>query len=70
MVGSEQVRVEQHCGLAVYQPDMILFRASEGQIRLTGQELRFQSYTAREATVVGNIETVAMVYASGGEAKS
>ena len=69
MLGHEMVHVEQHRGLAVYQPNLIHFRAHDGQICITGKELRFQNYSSTEATITGEIDSVSMEYAAnkGGE---
>lgn len=70
MVGNEVLHVEQHNGLAIYQPDTILFRSSIGQIRVTGEKLRFQTYSSQEASVTGVIDSVVMEYgAKGGAAR-
>ena len=58
LIGHEYVQVEQHHGLAVYQPGTILFRTSQGQLRIDGHELRFRRYSASDALVVGEIDAI------------
>lgn len=63
LVGHKMVHVEQHSGLAVYQSDLIDFRSNDGQICITGHGMRFQNYSASEATITGEIDSVSMKYA-------
>lgn len=70
MIGTEQVRVEQHHGLAMYQPETILFRASGGQVRVTGKALRFLRYGAAEAVVTGEITGVTVEQVGKGGARA
>lgn len=60
LVGSETVRIEQHHGLKVYQPELILFRTGAGQVRVTGEALCFASYGAGEALITGEINSVSV----------
>lgn len=66
LTGSSLVQVEQHQGLMSYQQDEIILRTSVGLLKLKGRELRFRHYSAREATISGEIETITV---SGGCAK-
>lgn len=61
--GTQSVCVEQHRGLVGYQAEEIIFRTACGQVKITGQGLRFTVYTAQEATIEGQISGVSM---SGG----
>lgn len=68
MVGGDHVQVEQHHGLAVYQPGLILFKAALGSIRITGSHLHFKTYTSTEAVIEGGIDSVTVeTAAKGGE---
>lgn len=58
MTGSERLHVEQHKGLLAYQPQEVIFRTAVGQLKVTGEQLRFRMYTAQEAVVVGLIDSV------------
>lgn len=59
MVGSENVYVEQHHGLAGFQPDLIVMRTAVGDVHITGNELRFRRYSSCEAEIVGSIMGIA-----------
>ncbi len=58
LTGQELLHVEQHRGLVGYQPEEILFRTGCGMLRVAGQGLRFRMYTAGEAIITGQIDSV------------
>lgn len=58
MTGCELVHVEQHKGLVAYQPEQIIFRTSLGRLTVTGSGLRFQRYSATEAVLTGNVDSI------------
>lgn len=60
LTGVERLHVEQHRGLVAYQPDEVIFRTACGLLRVTGGNLRFRLYTAKEAVVVGSIGGVGL----------
>lgn len=66
LTGNELLHLEQHMGLAAYQPDMMLFRTSAGLLEITGYDLRFQSYSAAEAVITGEITGMKLMGAGGG----
>lgn len=61
MTGNKLVLVEQHRGLVSYQQDEIIMKTSIGFLKLQGNELRFQHYSATEAVVFGEINHVCLL---------
>jgi len=64
LTGMEKMQVEQHRGITVFQPDRISFRTAIGEVTITGENLRFLSYSAQDATLCGKI--TGMFHAPGG----
>ena len=58
LLGNEEVRIEQHQGVVIYQEDCIVFRTAGGQATITGRALRFLHYSAQEARIGGGIDGV------------
>ena len=58
LTGRELLHVEQHQGLIAYQQEKIVFRTAAGLVHVTGTELCFKRYSAGEAVITGNIESV------------
>ncbi len=65
LTGNGLVQVEQHLGLLSYQQDEITLKTSVGLLKLQGRELRFRRYTAREATISGEIEGISLAGGTG-----
>lgn len=66
LTGNELLHLEQHRGLAAYQPDMMLFRTAAGMLEITGRDLRFRSYSAAEAVITGEITGMKLMASGGG----
>lgn len=66
LTGSDSVYVEQHKGLAAYQPEEVVFRTGSGTLRIGGSELRLKRYTACDAVITGQVKTVVIEKANGG----
>ena len=66
LTGSQAVHIEQHKGLVTYQPEEVAFRTAAGLIRITGRGMGFRVYTAQEAVIRGEIESVVIVGNGGG----
>ena len=60
LVGGTSLYVEQHHGLIAYQPEETVFRTGVGILRVAGSGLRFRLYSAAEAELVGEIDTVTL----------
>lgn len=58
LTGHERLHVEQHKGLVDYAPEVIAMRTSCGLMRVNGAGMRFVTYTAAEAVIVGRIDAV------------
>ena len=58
LLGTEEVRIEQHQGVVIYHEDCIVFRTAGGQATITGRALRFLHYSAQEARIGGGIDGV------------
>ena len=58
LTGHERLHIEQHRGLIDYAPDNIVFRTCCGLVRVGGAGMRFGLYTAEEALVSGQIDSV------------
>ncbi len=58
--GSDSLHVEQHQGVVAYCPEEVRLRTHLGMLTVTGKELSFLRYTAGEAMLTGQIETVAL----------
>lgn len=65
LTGKSLLQVEQHQGLLSYQEDQITLKTSLGLLKLRGREMHFRHYSAREATISGDIEGITL---SGGKA--
>ena len=60
MLGSQQVRIEQHKGLVVYQDDEVALQTSAGILKLHGNHLSFAMYTSGEALITGQIDGISL----------
>lgn len=60
MLGSHQVRIEQHKGLVVYQEDEVALQTAAGLLKLHGKNLSFAMYTAGEALITGQIDAISL----------
>lgn len=58
LTGHERLHVEQHKGLVDYAPEIIAMRTSCGLMRIAGAGMRFVTYTAAEAVIVGRIDSI------------
>lgn len=58
LTGHEQLHIEQHRGLIDYSQENIVFRSSCGLVRITGAGMGFNLYTAGEARISGQIDSV------------
>ena len=66
LTGHELLHIEQHRGLIDYGPDNIVFRTSCGLIRICGAGMYFSLYTADEARILGQIDSVCFEHREGG----
>ncbi len=60
MLGSQQVHIEQHKGLVVYQEDEVALQTSAGLLKLHGANLSFALYTSGEALITGKIDGISL----------
>lgn len=60
LTGTGKLQVEQHQGLIGYQQEEVLFRTVCGTLRVTGNALHFQAYSAGDALLVGRIDSVTL----------
>lgn len=58
MTGHELVYIEQHMGLAEYEPEQIAMRTGSGLIHILGKGMVFKLYNAAEAVIIGQIDSV------------
>ena len=58
LTGHERLHVEQHKGLVDYTPEAIALRTACGLLRIDGAGMRFVTYTAVEAVIVGRIDAI------------
>ena len=58
LTGHERLHVEQHKGLVDYAPDAIALRTACGLMRIDGAGMRFVTYTAAEAVILGRIDSI------------
>lgn len=58
LTGHERLHVEQHKGLVDYAPEAIALRTACGLLRIDGAGMRFITYTAAEALIVGRIDAI------------
>ena len=58
LIGYERLHVEQHKGLIDYAPEAIAMRTACGLMRIAGAGMRFITYTAAEAVIVGRIDSI------------
>lgn len=65
MLGSQQVRIEQHKGLVIYQEDEVALQTSAGLLKLHGNNLSFAMYTSGEALITGQIDGISLCGGSG-----
>ena len=65
LTGNERLHVEQHQGVIAYSPEEILLRTASGMLRINGTELRFSTYNAGEALIIGRIEDVGYLVREG-----
>ena len=63
---SDNVYVEQHKGLAAYQPEEVVFRTAGGTLHIGGSELRLKRYTACDAMITGQVTSISVKGANGG----
>lgn len=69
LTGQGRACVEQHRGLLGYTPEEALLRTKAGTLRITGRNLRFLRYSAEDAVLTGEIESIRLEGrgAAGGE---
>ena len=58
LTGHERLHVEQHKGLVDYAADAIALRTACGLMRIDGAGMRFVTYTAAEAVILGRIDSI------------
>lgn len=58
LTGHERLHVEQHRGLIDYAPENIVLRTSCGLVQIGGAGMIFRLYTAAEALITGQIDSV------------
>lgn len=65
LTGHELLHVEQHRGLVDYDQENIVLRTSCGLIRIAGAGMSFTLYTAGEARISGQIDSVCFQQGEG-----
>lgn len=65
LTGHELLHIEQHRGLIDYAPENIVFRTSCGLVRIGGAGMSFSLYTAGEARIRGQIDSVCFEHREG-----
>lgn len=60
LTGHELLHVEQHRGLAAYQPEQLQFRTASGILTVTGRNLHFRLYSAAEALITGTVTGIVL----------
>ena len=60
--GLDTVRVEQHRGLAAYDPDLVVVRCSGARLLVRGSRLTLESMTAGELKLRGRILALELEY--------
>lgn len=65
LTGHERLHIEQHRGLIDYAPENIVLRTSVGLLRVAGAGMVFTLYSAGEAIVVGQIDSVSFQHKEG-----
>ena len=58
LTGHERLHVEQHKGLVDYAREAFGLRTACGLMRIDGAGMRFITYTAAEALIVGRIDAI------------
>ena len=58
LTGHELLHIEQHRGLIDYSEENIVLRTGSGLVRIGGCGMRFSLYTAGEARIIGQIDSV------------
>ena len=56
--GKRLIHIEQHKGLLAYQEEDITLMTGVGRLRIRGNGLGFKLYSASEAIICGDIESV------------
>lgn len=60
ITGTQLIQIEQHKGLMAYQQEDIALMTGTGMLRIHGKALRFRLYSASEAIISGEIESVSL----------
>lgn len=60
MTGNELIQIEQHRGLMAYQQEDIALLTGTGMLRIQGKALKFRLYSATEAIISGEIDSVSL----------
>jgi len=58
LCGKELIHIEQHKGLLSYQEEDITLMTAIGRLRIRGSSLGFKLYSASEAIICGDIDSV------------
>lgn len=58
LCGKKLIHIEQHKGLLAYQEEDITLMTGIGRLRIQGQGLGFKLYSASEAIIYGEIDSV------------
>lgn len=56
--GNGELRIENHRGIFLYSREQMVVRASKFPIRVTGKELRIESYTPESMIICGTIDSI------------
>jgi len=58
LIGREQLRVINHQGIAVYEPDRIMLRLTDGMLAVHGQGLVMTSLDDEQLVVEGKVDHI------------
>ncbi len=55
ITGREELLAVNHCGVAIYRPELIVFRYRGGELAVHGRELCFRELNSGRLKIVGRI---------------
>lgn len=61
MNGNGELLIENHRGILVYGQEQMVIRSKNFPIKISGKDLRIDSYTADAMTICGKIEGISLI---------
>ncbi len=61
ILGTKKVRIENHNGIIKYTADEILFKTSEGVLKISGKSMQIESLIAGQTVIKGEIYGVNII---------